>query len=88
MGTCEGRKVNPFYKAVHCALAANIGLVSSVSIECQCVNPEVAGSNPALVNVSKMYPVSFPCGLLHDIYRKKLYPLMVHPLTASSQVVS
>ena len=36
-----------------------------------------------------MYPVSFPCGLLHDtcIYRKNLYPLMVHPLTASSQVV-
>ena len=35
----------------------------------------------------KMCPVSFPCGLLHDIYRKKLYPFMVHPLTASSQVV-
>ena len=38
------------------------------------VNPEVAGSNPGIVNcslfiqnVSKMYPVSFPCGLLHDI---------------------
>ena len=39
-------------------------------------------------NYLKMYPVSFPCGSLHDIYRKKLYPFMVHPLTASSQVVS
>ena len=36
----------------------------------------------------KIYPVSFPCGLLHDIYRKKLYPFKVHPPTASSQVVS
>ena len=27
-----------------------------------------------------MYPVSFPCGLLHDIYRKKSYPFVVHPL--------
>ena len=28
-------------------------------------------------NLSKKYPVSFPCGLLvlHDIYRKKSYPL-------------
>ena len=24
--------------------------------------------------------VSFPCGLLHDIYIKKSYPYMVHPL--------
>ena len=43
---------------------ANIGLI----------NPEVAGSNPTLVNfslfiqnLSKLYPVSFPCGSLHDI---------------------
>ena len=42
---------------------------------------------PALVNFYlfiqiclKMYPVSFPCGLLHDIYRKTAYPYMVHPL--------
>ena len=42
------------------------------------INPDVAGSNPALVNfslfiqnLSKMYPLSFHCGLLHDIYRKK-----------------
>ena len=28
----------------------------------------------------KMYPVSFPCGLLHDIYKRKSYPFMVHPL--------
>ena len=28
-----------------------------------------------------LYPVSFPCGLLHDIYiLKKSYPFMVHPL--------
>ena len=27
-------------------------------------NPEVAGSNPEIY--LKMYPVSFPCGLLHD----------------------
>ena len=26
--------------------------------------------------------------VVHDIYRKKSFPLMVHPLTASSQVVS
>ena len=38
--------------------------------------------------IQKIYPVSFPCGLLHDIYRKKSYPLVVHPFTASSQVVS
>ena len=37
------------------------------------VNPEIAGSSPAGVNfslfiqnLSKMYPVSFPCCLLHD----------------------
>ena len=42
-------------------------------------NPEVAGSSPALVNLSlfiqnlsKMYPVSFPCGLLHDNAEKPL----------------
>ena len=28
----------------------------------------------------KSVPVSFPCGLLHDIYKKKSYPFMVHPL--------
>ena len=68
---------------------ANIGLVSSVGRALH-VNPNVAGSNPALVNVlcsstffQKMYPVSFPCGLLHDIYRTKSYSV-----TASSQVVS
>ena len=32
-----------------------------------------------------MYPVSFPCGSLHNIYRKQSYPIMVHPLTASSK---
>ena len=59
------------------------------------VNPEVARLSPAPVilslfiqNVSKNVPVSFPCGLLHDIYLKKSYPLMVYLLTASSQVVS
>ena len=43
------------------------------------VNPEVASSNPALVHFSlfiqmylKMYPVSFLCGSLHDIYRKNV----------------
>ena len=36
---------------------------------------------------SKIYLKMYPVSLLHDIYRKKLYPLMVHPLTASSQVV-
>ena len=38
------------------------------------VNPEVAGSSSALVNFSffiqiylkNVFPVSFPCGLLHD----------------------
>ena len=51
---------------------ANVGLDSS---EPRHVNPEVAGSSPALVNLSlfnqiylKMYPVSFPCGLLHETY--------------------
>ena len=56
-------------------------------VEHRHVNLEVAGSSPALINFSlfkskiieKLYPVSFPCGLLHDIY-KKLYPFMVHPL--------
>ena len=51
------------------------------------LNPEVAGSSPALVNFSlfiqiylKMYPVSFPCGLLHDIYRNKSHiPLWCIP---------
>ena len=29
----------------------------------------------------KLYPVSFHCGLLHDIlYYNKSYPFMVHPL--------
>ena len=71
-----------------CAGAVATELSSSFPVEPRHVNSEVAG--PALVNISlfiqiyvKMYPVSFPCGLLHDIYRKKLYPL-----TASSQVVS
>ena len=43
-------------------------------VEPRRVNPEVAGSNPVLVNFSlfiqiylKMYPASFPCGLLHNI---------------------
>ena len=27
--------------------------------------------------ILKTYPVSFPCGSLHDIYRKKSYPFMV-----------
>ena len=44
---------------------ANIGLVSSVGR-----SPEVAGSNPALVSfslfINNLYPVSFPCGSLHD----------------------
>ena len=51
---------------------ANIGLVSSVG---RAPARQSAGSNPALVNVSlfipnlsKMYPVSFPCGLLHGFY--------------------
>ena len=65
-------------------------------VECRHVIPEVAGSSPALVyfslfiqNLSKKYPVSFHCSLLHDIYKKQLCPFMVHPLiTASSQVVS
>ena len=36
----------------------------------------------------KMYPVSFPCGLLHDIYRKQVVSLYGASPTASSQVVS
>ena len=48
-------------------------------VEPRHINPEVSGSSPALVNFSlfiqiylKMYPVSFPCGLLHDIYIEEI----------------
>ena len=38
---------------------------------------------------SKNVPSQFALsGFLHDIYRKKLYPFMVRPFTASFQVVS
>ena len=53
---------------------ANVGLDSS---EPRHVNPDAAGSSPALERFSlfnqiylKMYPISFPCGLLHGTYYK------------------
>ena len=67
---------------------ANIGLVSSV-VERRHVSPEVAGSDPALVNFSlfiqnylKICTQSVSLVVYYMIFtEKKLYPFMVHPLT-------